>query len=195
MGSSPIPILFLMKENMTPSRRDFLRFAALGAGATVLAACSPAPAPTAAETKPAEPTSTPEPMPTPSRQLALRIAHVSDMHIEPSGPGREKFSRALRHVQTLSPAADFVINAGDCVMDALYSNRDRALEQWDAFQSVLSSSFPLPVYHAIGNHDVWGWGLRTSEQDLYKDDPLFAKGLAMQRLGISNRYYSFEQGG
>lgn len=178
---------------MTSSRRDFLRIAALGAGASVLAACAPA-----ATGIPAAVTSASEPSPTPAapaRQLALRIAHISDMHIEPSGPGREKFSRAMRHVQTLSPSVDFVINAGDCVMDALYSNRDRAMEQWDAFQSVLSSSFPLPVYHAIGNHDVWGWGLRQSEQDMYKDDPLFAKGLVMQRLGLSNRYYSFEQGG
>lgn len=186
------------------SRRDFVHLAGLGLGASVLSACAPvsqtaAPvssvATAAATTEPA----TPEPLPVEivpaALQPVLRIAHISDMHIEPAGPGREKFSRAMRNIQNLSPQVDFVINAGDCVMDALYADRERADKQWDAFQGVLNADFPLQVHHAIGNHDVWGWGLGQDEQAAIKDDPLFGKGLAMQRLGLEKSYYSFNQGG
>ena len=189
------------------SRRQFLGLMTVSAGATALAACAAppeptatAPAPTAVPPNPTAPPLPPtaEPAPTvaaPTRQLAVRFAHISDMHIEPKGIAVQHFSRAMRNVQMLTPPVEFVVNAGDCVMDAMFTNKDWANQQWDGFQSVLSKDFPLPVYHAIGNHDVWGWGLRAEEQDKVKDDPLFGKGLAMEKLGLTNRYYTFEQGG
>ena len=49
-----------------------------------------------------------------------------------------------------------------------------------------------PVIHAIGNHDVWGWGLKDPS---IESDPLYGKEMALERLGLSNRYYSYDQAG
>lgn len=194
------------------TRRDVLRLMTVGAGATALAACgftsektvtpleTAPPSPTATmepSATPLPPTETPIPAPTvpPGPELAVRFAHISDMHIEAEGPSREHFSRAMRNVQQLNPPVEFVVNAGDCVMDSLFSNKEDAIAQWDRFSSVLSADFPLPVYHAIGNHDVWGWGVNEEDRAALESDPLFAKGMAMERLGLAERYYAFDQGG
>lgn len=95
----------------------------------------------------------------------------------------------------LAPPVNFIFNAGDCVMDALYSSKDDALKQWVLFRAALPADFPIPVHHAIGNHDAWGWGLSPEAQAEYQADPHFGKGLAVQQLGLTNRYYSFDQGG
>lgn len=195
-----------MDPNHQLTRRGFLRVAALTASAAVLSACSPTPQPTpsASETIPTSTTSptptvtavpTETPVPTPAHSPVLTIAHITDMHIEADGKSREHFSRAMRQVLSTSPTPDFVLNTGDCVMDVLYADEEKAQAEWDTFQSVLSSDFPIPVFHAIGNHDVWGWGLSEEKKAAMQDDPLFGKGLAMQRLGLTERYYSFDQGG
>ena len=184
---------------MTPpqrplTRRNFLELAGLGVAASALSACRPGNEAAIATTTPASPaTSTPEPTatPLPGPKLVARFAHISDMHIEEAGPSREHFSRAVRNISLLDPPVEFVVNAGDCVMDVLFSNKDEALAQWDRFLSVLPPDFPLPVYHAIGNHDVWGWGLPADEQAVVQSDPLYGKGMILQKLGLSSRYYSF----
>ena len=181
------------------NRRDFLRLGGAVGAASALAACgrvqdsgnqrlpTPVPPPTSR--------SSPDPCPDQQRDVALRIAHITDMHIEPFGPGVESFTRALRHVHAQSPGVDFILNTGDCVMESLEADKDRAVRQWDSFTSVLEAECTLPIFHAIGNHDVWGWGLPSGLQDEASGDPLFGKGLALSRLGLSQRYYSFERGG
>lgn len=196
-----------MSSQKSLSRRNFLGLMTIGAGATALTACGtrqetplpagetaiPSPGPTTPPTALA-PAATPTAA-TPARELAARFAHISDMHVEAEGPSREHFSRAMRNVQLLNPPVEFVVNAGDCVMDVMFSDKDRAIAQWDRFQSVLSADFPLPVYHAIGNHDVWGWGLKPEKQAAAQNDPLYSKGMALERLGLPNRYYTFDHGG
>jgi 3',5'-cyclic AMP phosphodiesterase CpdA len=167
------------------NRRDFLRLGGVVGAASVAAACGPL----------AVPGSQPTTDPAKGRDIALRIAHITDMHIEPFGPGTDGLARALRHVHSLSPAADFVLNTGDCVMDSLEVDKSRSEKQWDAFQNVMQAECKLPVFHAIGNHDVWGWGLPAGLQAEISGDPLYGKGMAVTRLGLPDRYYSFDQGG
>jgi len=187
------------KKRQAMNRRDFLRIGGVVGAASVLAGCGrtlsqedqrvPTPAP------PLLGTPTSSAAAKPGRDVAVRIAHISDMHVEPRGPGMKEFTRALRHVHALSPGVDFVLNTGDCVMDSLEADKNRAQAQWDAFNSVLTAECSLPIYHAIGNHDVWGWGLPSGVQDEARGDPLFGKGLALEQLGIPQRYYSFDSGG
>jgi 3',5'-cyclic AMP phosphodiesterase CpdA len=80
-------------------------------------------------------------------------------------------------------------------MDSLEVDKDRARRQWDAFTAVMDAECSLPVYHAIGNHDVWGWGLPAGLRAEAGRDPLYGKGMAMAQLEIPDRYYSFDQGG
>lgn len=160
------------------SRRDFLKLGGV-AGAAALASCAPMSQPAGAA---------------PSR-VALRIAHITDMHIEPYGLGVDEFTRALRDAHARIPAVDFVLNTGDCVMDSLEADKIRTERQWGAFSSVMKAECKLPVFHAIGNHDVWGWGLPAGPQAEVSGDALYGKGMALAQLGIPDRYYRFDRGG
>ena len=174
-------------SNKKISRRDFLALGGLAGAATLVASCS------RTNISP-EATSCP-PTATARGEVVLRIAHITDMHVNTHYAATGGFTRALEHVQKLSPAVDVVFNTGDCVMDSLKTGKDEALEQWDQFSSILKAGCSVPVFHAIGNHDVWGWGLTENAQQELKSDPLFGKELAIQQLGLSGRYYAFDQAG
>lgn len=169
------------KAHLPLSRRQFLRlgglFALGSAGACALA-------------KP----ESQGPMPTSARKRVLRIAHLTDIHIYPDARIEHKVASAFRHAQSQTDAPDFILNTGDSIMDSLETDKDRAQRQWDAFDRVIQAECRLRIYHAIGNHDVWGWGLPNASATV-TSDPLYGKNLAVQRLGLNNRYYSFEQGG
>lgn len=190
------------KKSRPVTRRDFLKLGGAVSAGAILTACGADAASTLtqAPTQPAAPIPTeiqavPAAAPCPAPpQPVLRIAHITDMHIDLSQKASEHFRRALRNIQTRTPEIDFVINTGDCVMDVMWDTVDSALPEWEAFHSGMKT-LSLPVYHAIGNHDVLGWGLSADEQALIKDDPLFGKGMAVQQLGLPDRYYSFDQGG
>jgi 3',5'-cyclic AMP phosphodiesterase CpdA len=64
--------------------------------------------------------------------------------------------------------------------------------QWLTYAAVLMYECSLPVIHAIGNHDVWGWGVKDSS---IEKDPLYGKEMALERLQLDNRYYSFDRAG
>ena len=163
----------------TLTRREFL----LGSGvaaAGALAACTSQPPPQVLEPEGG------------SRRHVLRIAHLTDIHMLPIGPAADGMRRALQHAQGLEPRPDVVFNTGDSIMDALTTAKDLALAQWETFHRVLNESCSLPIRHLIGNHDVWGWGLDDPE---IQSDPLYGKGMALEQLGLSERYYSFSQAG
>lgn len=151
-------------------RRSFLKAAGLAAGA--MTACGLGP-----------------PLP---QEPVLRLAHLTDMHVLPYAGAMEGFALALRSLRALQPPVDAVINTGDCIMDALAASQEDALAQWRAFRQVLEQECSLPVYHCIGNHDVWGWGL---DDPRIRSDPLYGKGMALSQLGLAQRYYSFDLGG
>jgi 3',5'-cyclic-AMP phosphodiesterase len=182
-----------MKERHTSgvkqklSRRDFLALGGLAGAATLAASCSQAtPLPGKVSWAPEN---------SAGREVVLRIAHITDMHINKHYAATGGFTRALAHIQKLDPAVEVVFNTGDCVMDSLKTGKDEALEQWGQFSQILTDGCSVPVFHAVGNHDVWGWGLPESDQQEIKSDPLFGKGLALQQLKLSERYYSFDKAG
>lgn len=165
----------------TISRGEFLRLAGLGAVA-LSAACSQ-PINVARLTSVTEKT---------TARRACRIAHLTDFHILPQSSIEEKVAKAFRHVQALEDQPDFILNTGDSIMDSLKTSKEDAERQWQAFLEVVQNECKLPIYHAIGNHDVWGWGMK--DKALQKD-PLYGKGLALQKLGLSSSYYAFDFGG
>jgi 3',5'-cyclic AMP phosphodiesterase CpdA len=132
-------------------------------------------------------------LPTPAAHLpALRLAHLSDMHVDPSPAAIAGFARALRHAQALQPPVDAILNTGDCILEGLEADRSFVQAQWEAFRSVLDAELTLPIYHCIGNHDVWGWG---STDPGLQADPLYGKGFALQALGLANPYYRLDLAG
>lgn len=121
----------------------------------------------------------------------LRLVWLSDVHARPEAKATEGFARALHCAQSLQPPAEAILNGGDCVFDSLKADRDSTLAQWQAFLGVLEANLRIPIYHAIGNHDVWGWGLSDPS---IQSDPLYGKGFALKELGLDNPYYSFDMG-
>ena len=81
-------------------RRDLLRQAGLLAGVLSLLSLLKANKP---QTKP---------------QRVLRIAHITDVHIQPLIGVGKGFEKCLHHIQNQDIKPDFIINPGDCVMDA-----------------------------------------------------------------------------
>lgn len=155
------------------------------------------PTTTALPTATIEPTATQPPTPTPVpinvKTRVLRIAHMTDFHVQPEGPSPDGLVRVLRHVQSQADPPNVIFNTGDSVMDTMLADRYKAEQQWDIYTSILAAENRIPIVHAIGNHDIWGWGLATDPTII--SDSLYGKELAVARLGLPHRYYSFDFAG
>jgi predicted MPP superfamily phosphohydrolase len=161
------------------SRRDFL----LGAGGLAIGATA------AWALKPAA--QQPEQSQSP-RNRALRIAFLSDVHVQSWGNAPDGMARALRHAHALADKPDVIFNGGDAIMEALAADKQATQAQWDLWNSVLREECALPIVHCIGNHDVWGW---LSTDPTIQSDPLYGKGFPLQQLGLEHPYYSFDRAG
>jgi 3',5'-cyclic AMP phosphodiesterase CpdA len=126
------------------------------------------------------------------RQKLFRIAHITDTHIFPSDKVKKAISRLIEEIQTMKEKPDFVLHTGDHIMDSLKKPKEDVHKQWQSWTEYFKNKLDIPMYFCIGNHDVWGWGL---EDEAVKRDPLFGKSWAMSMLGLSERYYSFENKG
>jgi len=133
--------------------------------------------------------------PSDRRERVLRIAHLTDIHMEHTGEARTGMARALAHAQAQADPPEFILNGGDSIMDALESPKEYCLKRWELFNEILKAECSLPVYHVIGNHDVFGWGLAEEERAQASADPLYGKVMALQALGLEARYYSFDRAG
>lgn len=138
-----------------------------------------------------------EPVATPARgskaKRVLRIAHLTDVHVQPELAAAKGLSACLHHAQSLSDKPDLIFNGGDAIMDSLGKDKARTKLQWDLWKEVLKADCSLPVVHCIGNHDVWGWS--KSKSGCTGDEPLYGKKWALDELGIPNRYRSFDRSG
>jgi Icc protein len=123
-----------------------------------------------------------------TRKKTLRFAHLTDIHVKPGLIPETGMARAFQHAQWLKQPVEFIINGGDSIMDALEADKPRTQVQWDLFKNLLKKENSLPIYHTIGNHDIWGWFSKTLKPG---DDPLYGKVWAVETLEMSNRYYSF----
>lgn len=125
-----------------------------------------------------------------SKKKAFRFAHLTDIHIKPGIIPETGMARALNHAQQ-QKGIDFIINGGDTINDALGVDKEKTKIQWDLFKNILKKENSLPVYHTIGNHDVWGWFIKENKPE---NDRLYGKIWVIEELELKNRYYSFEKG-
>lgn len=128
----------------------------------------------------------------PTRKRVMRIAHITDVHVQPEGPAPFGFAAALHAIQQLPDKVDVIFNTGDCIMDSMSKHRDRVQIQWDVWNSTLKNENSLDIVHAIGNHDIWGI---TMSHASIKNDVHYGKKWAVEELGLKNRYYSFDRNG
>lgn len=121
----------------------------------------------------------------------VRFAHLTDIHVKPGLIQETGMAKAFQHVQQLKNKVDFIINGGDAIMDSLEADKQKTQTQWDLFHSVLKKENSLPIYHTIGNHDVWGWFVKENKPD---NDRLYGKVWVVETLEMKNRFYSFTKG-
>ena len=116
----------------------------------------------------------------------LRIAHITDVHVQPLIGAVKGFERCLNHIQNLPEKPDFIINSGDCIMDAHGHQESKVKRQWELFQKVIKSENSLPIYSSVGNHDICCEGVSGHSFD-------DGKKWAMDEMSLEKPYYSFEK--
>ncbi|MBD2756751.1 metallophosphoesterase family protein [Spirosoma validum] len=122
------------------------------------------------------------------KQRALRIAHLTDVHMQPLVGAAKGFEKCLHHVQNLADKPDLIMNGGDAIMEAHGRGQDSVRRQWHMFQRVLQSENGLPMLSCVGNHDIW---CRQETQAAFQD----GRKWAMDELHMTNPYYSLTQNG
>jgi 3',5'-cyclic AMP phosphodiesterase CpdA len=127
------------------------------------------------------------------RKRVLRIAHFTDVHVQPERGASEGMAACLRHISALQDKPDVLFNGGDAIFDGLEQNEQRTQLQWDIFFDTLKRETKLPVRHCIGNHDVWGW--LQDKSGAKGNEARYGKKWAVEVYGMPNRYYSFAQAG
>jgi 3',5'-cyclic-AMP phosphodiesterase len=125
------------------------------------------------------------------KKKPLRFAFLSDFHIKPGKIPEAGTAQAFHHVQLLKDKVDFIINGGDAIMDALDADRAKTQTQFDLFKTALKQENSLPVYHCIGNHDVWGWFIKANRPETEHG---YGKVWVVEEFNMPRRYYSFTRG-
>jgi 3',5'-cyclic-AMP phosphodiesterase len=92
----------------------------------------------------------------------LRIAHLTDIHVQPEGIAARGLIDCLKAVHETADRPDLILNGGDFVMDVFGQNETRAKTLFDLWQRILNEYCKIPIRHCIGNHDVWGWNKERS---------------------------------
>lgn len=129
----------------------------------------------------------------PARRRVLRAAHLTDVHVFDENGAPEGLAAAIRHAQAQADKPDLFLFGGDCIMDSLASPKPRVMEQWRIWEQILATELKTPARMCIGNHDVFGWNNRKDRE--VKHDPAYGKALAVEKLRLSARHYSFDQAG
>lgn len=128
----------------------------------------------------------------PARKRVLRIAHLTDIHVQPEKKAGEGMAQVLKHVHAQKDKADVIFTGGDLIMDCFATDYDRTKLQWDLFDKVLRDNTNLPVEHCIGNHDVWSFKTREDNPDHAKKA---VKKWACEVLKLDRPYRSFDRAG
>ncbi|MBK6979721.1 MAG: metallophosphoesterase [Cytophagaceae bacterium] len=116
----------------------------------------------------------------------IRIAHITDTHIQPHIGAAKGFEKCLHHIQSLDHVPDMLINGGDAIMGLHGASENSIDRQWDLFGKVLKSENGLPIHHCVGNHDIF-------RKDNNKDNFESGKLEAMNQLEIDKSYYEINK--
>lgn len=119
-------------------------------------------------------------------QGSLRFIHMTDTHLYSEKEAPNRLRKAFRHMHQHHGDAEFIINSGDVIMDALEKDKTETQKQWTLWHSISDEENSFRMYNCIGNHDIWGGGPVS--------DPRYGKAWATEALEMEHRYYSFDHG-
>jgi 3',5'-cyclic-AMP phosphodiesterase len=164
------------------NRRDWLR-AAAAAGVVAVGGCAASSQQLASEGKAGGS----------GRRRQLRIAHLTDLHVQPERGAAEGLAACLRHVHALTDRPDVIVTGGDLIMDAYDADRARTELQFDLLRRVFAEHATIPVAHTLGNHDIWGWNKPASKTA--GTEKGWGKAWACEALGMAKPYWSHDVNG
>ncbi len=127
-----------------------------------------------------------------NRKRALRIAHLTDIHVKPELQADKGLATCLRHVQE-HHKPDLILDTGDTIFDSMAAEESRVRSLWELSQKIWKAECGVPVERAIGNHDVWG--IRKKGSKTTGNEPLYGKKWIMSLHGWERPYRSFDRGG
>jgi 3',5'-cyclic AMP phosphodiesterase CpdA len=122
---------------------------------------------------------------------SVRVAHLSDFHIQPELEAPRGVTSCLHHVQSQRQKPELILNTGDCVFETLFADRIRTQTQWDVWNAVIKNECSIPIQHCLGNHDIWGWSQRSGGKPTDKG---YGKQWALDALGLAKPYHAFDFG-
>jgi 3',5'-cyclic-AMP phosphodiesterase len=122
-----------------------------------------------------------------SSSASFEFSFLTDIHLRPDMGAPKGFQMAIDAVNRLNP--DFVLTGGDLVFDVLRGNKQRGDSLFLLYKE-MSSRFKMPVYHCMGNHDLFAIYEESPEDENHPD---YKYGMFTRHLG--EPYYSFEHKG
>ena len=123
---------------------------------------------------------------------SLRLVHMTDIHLEPGGPSQKGFVKTLRKINELEEKPVFILNGGDSIFDALERDKSRTQSEWELWHKILSEENRYRIHSCIGNHDIWGWFLKSPQ---VTKNVKYGKSWAMDIFELDKPYYSFDHSG
>ena len=114
----------------------------------------------------------------------LRVAFLTDTHVQPERRGEQGFAACLAHVQAQPDPPDLVIFGGDNVMNVdSEDGRVRAKPQLDCWNRVVTADLTTPHRTVVGNHDLLGL------------DPVDGRKWACDAYGLDRTHSFWDQAG
>jgi Icc protein len=137
------------------------------------------------------------------RSRRLRIAHLTDLHLQPELQAARGVAACLAHVQTRPAVSgseatdavtpDLIITGGDTIMDAFAAEMARTKLQWELWRKVKADHCGMEMHNVVGNHDVWGWD--RAKAGTTGTETLYGKRWVCDEFGRALPYTSFDRGG
>lgn len=158
------------------NRRTFLQSSGAGLAVALAGCTSPASGPAA-----------------PTARRSLRVAHLTDIHVQEGRGAPAGMAAALRQAQGLADPPELLLFGGDCIGDALEQPRESVLRQWEIWRTVFAAEVRTPHAACLGNHDIYGWKRRRAPG--VEGDPIFGKRYALEQLGLARSYHALTRGG
>ena len=115
------------------------------------------------------------------------FVHLTDTHLTLStDQGWDALERFVQQVNAMNPQPAFVVNTGDIVFASMKirSTAEEFFPVFERYQRIMSA-LSVPLYNALGNHDM-------TRCDLTPGEPAYGKVLFERFCGP--RYQSFEWG-
>ncbi len=117
-------------------------------------------------------------------QQGFEFLFVTDTHLQPELNAAQGCEMAFKKARILK--ADFAMQGGDHVFDAMNVSKERADSIFDLYGKT-EQDLGMKVYHTCGNHDCFGI---SSKGAIPQGDQNYGKKMFEERFGRA--YYSFD---